>query len=73
MILAEAVERLVRAAEPERGFFKKKSTAFRVAAVQALAEAKSAGAQAALRALASDKEKEVRDTVARLSQSGRRA
>ncbi|OYV73198.1 MAG: hypothetical protein B7Z72_03015 [Gemmatimonadetes bacterium 21-71-4] len=70
---AEAVERLVRAAEPERGFFKKKSTAFRVAAVQALAEAKSAGAQAALRALASDKEKEVRDTVARLSQSGRRA
>lgn len=69
---AEAVERLVRAAEPERGFFKKKSTAFRVAAVQALAEAKSAGAQAALRALASDKEKEIRDTVARLSQSGRR-
>ena len=70
---AEAVERLVRAAEPERGFFKKKSTAFRVAAVQALAEAKSPGAQAALKALASDKEKEVRDTVARLSQSGRRA
>ncbi len=70
---AEAVERLVRAAEPERGFFKKKSTAFRVAAVQALAEAKSPGAQAALKALAADKEKEVRDTVARLSQSGRRA
>jgi HEAT repeat protein len=69
----EAVERLVKAAEPERGFFRKKPTAFRVAAVQALAEVKSAAAQAALRALASDKEKEVRDTVARLGQKGRRA
>jgi HEAT repeat protein len=67
----EAVQRLIRAAEPERGLFRKKSTAFRVAAVQALAEAKSATAQAALRALASDKEKEVRDTVARLGRPGR--
>ncbi|OYV70080.1 MAG: hypothetical protein B7Z72_07390 [Gemmatimonadetes bacterium 21-71-4] len=70
---ADAVQRLIRAAEPERGLFRKKSTAFRVAAVQALAEAKSAAAQAALRALASDKEREVRDTVARLTQQrGRR-
>ncbi|MDE3129443.1 MAG: HEAT repeat domain-containing protein, partial [Gemmatimonadota bacterium] len=68
----DAVQRLVRAADPERGLFKKKSTAFRVAAVQALAEVKSAAAQAALRALASDREKEVRDTVARLTQRGRR-
>jgi HEAT repeat protein len=70
---AEAVERLIRAAEPERGFFKKKPTAFRVAAVQALAEVKSGVAQAALKALASDRDKEVRDTVARLTQKGRRS
>lgn len=69
----EAVERLIRAAEPERGFFRKKRTAFRVAAVQALAEVKSPIAQAALKALASDREKEVRDTVARLAQKGRRS
>ena len=70
---ASAVERLIRAAEPERGFFKKKSTAFRVAAVQALAEVKSPLAEAVLKTLASDREKEVRDTVARLIQKGRRS
>ena len=70
---ASAVERLIRAAEPERGFFKKKSTAFRVAAVQALAEVKSPLAEAVLKTLASDREKEVRDTVARLTQKGRRS
>ncbi|MDE3152251.1 MAG: HEAT repeat domain-containing protein [Gemmatimonadota bacterium] len=69
---SEAVERLIRAAEPERGFFRKKSTAFRVAAVQALAEVRTPAAQAALKALASDKDKEVRDTVARLSRKDRR-
>ena len=67
----EAVQRLIRAAEPERGLFRKKSTPFRVAAVQALGEARSAAAQAALKALASDREKEVRDTVARLGWPGR--
>lgn len=70
---ASAVERLIRAAEPERGFFKKKSTAFRVAAVQALAEVKSPLSEAVLKTLASDREKEVRDTVARLTQKGRRS
>lgn len=70
---SEAVERLIKAAEPERGFFKKKATAFRVAAVQALAEVNSPTAHAALKTLGSDKEKEVRDTVARLSQKGRRS
>ncbi|MGH7670491.1 MAG: HEAT repeat domain-containing protein, partial [Gemmatimonadaceae bacterium] len=70
---ASAVERLIRAAEPERGFFKKKSTAFRVAAVQALAEVKSSVAEAVLKSLASDREKEVRDTVARLTKKGRRS
>ena len=69
----EAVERLIRAAEPDRGFFKKKSTAFRVAAVQALAEVKASSAQVALKALAGDKDREVRDTVARLSQHSKRA
>ncbi len=68
----EAVQRLIRAAEAERGLFKKKATAFRVAAVQGLAEAKSAAAREALRALAGDRDKEVRDTVARLSQQARR-
>ncbi len=70
---ASAVERLIRAAEPERGFFKKKSTAFRVAAVQALAEVKSPLADAVLKTLASDRVKEVRDTVARLTKKGRRS
>jgi len=68
----DAVERLIKAAEPERGFFKKKATAFRVAAVQALAEVRSPAAQAALKSLASDKEKEVRDTVARLAKKDKR-
>ena len=64
----DAVERLIRAAEPERGLFKRKTTAFRVAAVQALGEAKTSAALSALRSLANDKDKDVRDTVARVSQ-----
>ncbi|HET7631307.1 MAG TPA: HEAT repeat domain-containing protein [Gemmatimonadaceae bacterium] len=68
----DAVERLIKAAEPAGGFFKKKPTAFRVAAVQALAEARSPAAQAALHALASDKDRDVRDTVIRLTKQARR-
>ncbi|HVZ77367.1 MAG TPA: HEAT repeat domain-containing protein [Gemmatimonadaceae bacterium] len=64
----DAVDRLVKAAEPERGLFKRKTTAFRIAAVNALAEAKTPAARAALKALESDKDKEVRDTVARVMQ-----
>jgi HEAT repeat protein len=66
----DAIERLIRAAEPERGLFnKKKSTVSRVAAIQALAETRAPVALAALKSLAGDKDKEIRDTVARLSQS----
>ncbi|HVA58293.1 MAG: HEAT repeat domain-containing protein [Gemmatimonadaceae bacterium] len=68
----EAVQRLIRAAEPEHGLFKKKATAVRVAAVQALASVNSAAARDALKALASDRDKDVRDTVARLAQQNQR-
>jgi HEAT repeat protein len=61
----DAVQRLIRAAEPDHGLFKRKSTAFRVAAVQALIEVKSAAARDALNALASDKDKDVREAAAR--------
>jgi HEAT repeat protein len=57
----DAVQRLLKAVEPERGLFKKKSVAFRVAAVQGLAEARTPEAMDALRALQSDKEEDVRD------------
>lgn len=59
----DAVERLILAAQPERGLFRKKAVALRIAAVQALATAGTAGAVAALHALSDDKEQEVRDAV----------
>lgn len=63
----EAVERLIKAAEPDgRLFFKKKSTALRVAAVQALAEARTPAAMTALWQMLEDKDREVRDAVQRL-------
>ncbi|MFL5617378.1 MAG: HEAT repeat domain-containing protein [Gemmatimonadaceae bacterium] len=55
----DAVQRLLKAAEAERGLFKKKSTAFRVAAVQGLAESRTQEATEALRALVSDKDDDV--------------
>lgn len=68
----DAVQKLVRMAEPEGRLFRKKTTGLRVAAVQALGEAKTAAALSALRELAADKEREVRDTAARaLSHAGR--
>lgn len=60
---AEAVERLVRTSEPERGLFRRKSTALRVAAVQGLAEARSDRALEALRALAGDRDGEVKNAA----------
>ena len=60
----DAVQRLVRAAEAERGLFKKKPTALRVAAVQGLTEARTPEALEALRALHDDKDLVVRDAVA---------
>ena len=63
----EAVSRLIKAAEPDgRVFFKKKTTAQRVAAVQALAEARTPAAMTALWQLFEDKDREVRDMVQRL-------
>jgi HEAT repeat protein len=63
----EAVDRLIRAAEPEaRAFFRKKPTPLRVAAVQALGEARTPAALAALARMKNDKEREVRDAVARM-------
>lgn len=62
----DAVQKLVKAAEPEGRFFKKKPTPFRVAAVQALGEARTAVALAALTELQGDRERDVRDAAARL-------
>lgn len=59
----DAVERLITAAEPDRGLFKKKQTDFRIAAVRALGEARTPGAIAALRRRLEDKEPEVREAA----------
>lgn len=69
---AEAVQRLVKIAEPAAGLFRKKDSAMRVAAVQALGEAKTPAAINALRALTDDKDREVREMVSRaLAQAAR--
>jgi len=62
----DAVQRLIKAAEPAGGIFKKKPTALRVAAVQALGEARTPAAQNALQHLLDDKDKEVKQAVFRL-------
>jgi HEAT repeat protein len=61
----EAVARLLKAAEPDGRLFKRKPTALRVSAVQALAEANTPAALAALQRFADDKDREVRDTALR--------
>lgn len=61
----EAVQKLVKLAEPEGRLFRKKSPLLRVAAVQALGEARTPVAINALKGLADDKDKEVRETAAR--------
>lgn len=61
----EAIQKLVRMAEPEGRLFRKKDVMLRVAAVQALGEARTPAAVNALRELASDKDREVRETAAR--------
>jgi HEAT repeat protein len=68
----DAVQKLVKMAEPEGRLFRKKPMNIRVAAVQALGDAKTAAAVAALKELTGDKEKDVRDTATRaLAQAGR--
>ncbi len=59
----DAVERLIKAAEPERRLFRKKSLPLRVAAVKALAEARTPAAVSALQSLANDKEALVREAA----------
>lgn len=60
----DAVQRLVQASEPERGLFKKKTSAFRIAAVHGLSESRTLEASDALRALQADKDPEVREAAA---------
>lgn len=68
----DAVQKLVKMAEPEGRLFRKKTTSLRVAAVQALGDAKTPAALTALKELADDKEREVRDTATRaLAHMGR--
>jgi len=61
----DAVQKLIKMAEPEGRLFRKKSAVFRVAAVQALGEARTPAAFAALRDLTGDKDREVRETATR--------
>jgi HEAT repeat protein len=62
---ADAVQKLLKLAEPDARLFRKKPTSIRVAAVQALGEVKTPAAVAALKELAGDKDREVRDTASR--------
>lgn len=61
----EAVARLTKAAEAEGRLFKRKPTALRVSAVQALAEANTPAAVAALQRFVEDKDRDVRDAAVR--------
>lgn len=63
---SDAVATLAKAAEAgSRLFASRNGSSVRVAAVRALAEARSAAAMSALMSLANDKEREVRETAAR--------
>lgn len=66
----DAVQRLIKIAEPGGRLFRGKATAIRVAAVQALGDAKTPAAENALQHLLSDKEKEVQQAVFRLLRQG---
>ena len=59
----EAVQRLLAAVAPERGLFKRRTTAYRLAAVRGLAEVPTAESRAALSALSADKEDRIRDAA----------
>jgi HEAT repeat protein len=59
----EAVRRLITEAEPDSRLFRKKPVLTRVAAVQALAEARTPEAMSALETLAKDKEREIREAA----------
>lgn len=67
-----AVEQLIRAAEPKRRLLERKPNSFRIAAIQALAEARTPAALAALGVLKEDKDKEIREAAARAYQHASR-
>ena len=68
-----AVEQLIRAAEPKRRLLERKPNAFRIAAIQALAEARTPAALAAIAVLREDKERDVREAAARAYQHASRS
>jgi HEAT repeat protein len=59
----DAIRFLTKAAQPDGRIFRKKSTAYRLAAVRALGEARTPAAMGALQNLLHDKEKDVREAV----------
>jgi HEAT repeat protein len=62
----EAVQKLTKAAEAASGLFStRKNSGLRVAAVNALGDARTPGALSALQSLAHDKDKDVKEAVAR--------
>ncbi|HMC55800.1 MAG TPA: HEAT repeat domain-containing protein [Gemmatimonadaceae bacterium] len=61
----DAVQKLIRLAEPDGRLFRKKSRSLRVAAVEALGDAKTPAAVVALEELSADKDREVRETASR--------
>lgn len=67
-----AVEQLIRASEPKRRLLERKPNSFRIAAIQALSEARTQAAIAAINVLREDKERDVRDAAARAYQRATR-
>ena len=63
----DAVKRLIKIAEPASGLFRRKSTATRVAAVEALGEARTAAAREVLSTLSQDRDRHVREAALRLA------
>jgi hypothetical protein len=59
----DAVDRLIATAEADRGLFRKKPVALRVAAVQGLAEARTPEAIATLKELQADRDEDVQATA----------
>ena len=68
----DAVQRLLDAAAPANGLFKRKSPALRAAAALALGDTRSPAALDALRLLVGDKEPSVRDSALRALSNARR-
>ena len=67
----DSIRFLTKAAQPATGLFKKKATAYRVAAVRALGDARTPAAMGALQNLLHDKEKDVREAVFWAVRSGK--